>query len=271
MKQASGPFTRQVDAQSFDGSMGSVDAESKRARVGSYSGASQQRVQHVAEAPNRFASHRHPPTSAQTTYHESEQRELPDPLSHPFHGRESASQSYNMDQSAYLTRTDSIGAACPPDRAYPRPTGTPMKSRSPPDSSLPPAKRPLSVTTSNGPSSHPMSYPLDHPPLSASSAFAGHPSNGAHGHPMAAHDAMNSNHAGSYQPSPMSASPHEPYYGNGSGMNGPVVTTFPARRKAIRAAQVRCVPHTHLTHDPCSRSLAPAIGVRSMSTEEGEM
>ncbi|KAI9820417.1 MAG: hypothetical protein M1832_003750 [Thelocarpon impressellum] len=237
--------------------MATADPDLKRARYGSWSGPSgpayppppppsqgPQRVQHPSEASARFAAGQPLPTSAQTTYHESEQRELPDPLSHPYHGHDPSSHPYSNSQghSTYVTPANGVGGHYPPDQqAYPRHGGTPMKSRSPIDSQPPPPPpqqqqqpmRPLSVSTGNT-SQQPMQYPIDHPPPGPYDSQ----SNGVHhGLPMPSHDAMPSAHPASYGTSPVSAGPRDSFYMASSSLGGPVVTTFPPRRKAIRAAQ----------------------------------
>lgn len=242
-----------------------MGSESKRARLDSWSGASH-RVQHVAETPTRYANNIHPPpTSAQNTYHEAEQRELPDPVSHPpahassesYHVHESTSQSqpYNH-HSGYATPAHSVSASFPIDHTYPRSGGTPMKSRSPTEPVPHPPNRPVSITSSNGPPPLSMPYSSDHPPPSApasSSPFHSHQANGSqHNHPMASQDAMASAHPVSYAASPISTGPRDSFYVGSSAVSEGLLMTYPPRRKAIRAAQVCLTP----AQSPSSRHLS---------------
>ena len=253
--------------------MASAETEGKRPRFDSWSGPSHsnhppqatahQRVRHAADVSARFSTHPLP-TSAQTTYHEAEQRELPDPLSHPYHGHDPSSHPYNnQNHAGYVTSANSVTSHYPPDQqAYPRPVSTPMKSRSPVDAHSQHNMRTLSISTGNI-SQHPLQYPADHP---ASAGFHDHQPNGNHqALPMPNHDTMPSTHPPSYATSPVSGGPRD-YYVGGSSISAPLVTTYPPRRKAIRAAQVRLPPFR-----PCGSIDSFSTGVRSMSPTKGQM
>ncbi|KAI9842480.1 MAG: hypothetical protein M1838_003105 [Thelocarpon superellum] len=241
--------------------MATAESEGKRQRLSSWPGPSHQpvhpppappRVQHGLEPPARYAPHPMP-TSAQTTYHESEQRELPDPMSHPpsYHGHDTSSSHpyapppphHPPHPPASYGAGANLPAAAPPggphpypgESAYPRSAGTPMKSRSPTDAHGPPPMRSLSVASGAANQHHMPSYAVE--PASAPT-YHDHPPNGVHhGLSMATHESLPPAPAASYASSPVSAGPRESFYLGTSSINGPLVTTFPPRRKAIRAAQ----------------------------------
>ncbi|KAI9675577.1 MAG: hypothetical protein M1817_000943 [Caeruleum heppii] len=218
--------------------MASIDPEEKRPRLSSWNGsAHNMRVQHPPDLNTHLPAHQLP-SPVQPAYYEPENRELPDPSSHPF-----------KVQSGYSTPVHHVATSYPPDQGFGRPAGTQhMKSRSPVEthsqqqhpqhqhhqqqqmSSLP-------VSTGNG-SSRPMQYPADPP---AAPAYPEHQSNGIHqAVSMATHDPMPPPPPMGYAPSPVTAGPSEqPYYMGGAPVSFATSSSFATqpRRKAIRAAQ----------------------------------
>lgn len=193
--------------------------------------------------PNHVLPHPVAHHAAAASYGEHDHREMPNA---PHYGQ----------GAGYGAAIEALQAPYQPDPTYARPGGTPVKSASPADA----ASSHAAGALSSGPAGTvPPSLTL--PPPSASTTTrslsistavdvagappyaeqqAGHPSESHHppplenhhGVPVSGHEGLPPSHMGSHTASPVSAGPRDPYYGYVN-----VTTTYPPRRKPIRAAQ----------------------------------
>ena len=217
--------------------------DGKRQRLSSWSGPSQSHSvhHHPSDSSASYANPALPLPIPHPAYHEHDQRELPN----VYHAG-----------SGYATPMDGVAHSYPPDQAFARPSGTTIKTGSPGEPPHPPL-RSLSLPGPSDGSHALQAHQMDHPSLETHHAMS-----------MSNHDGMPPTHSGSYAPSPISSGPRDSYY-----MGGPLVTTYPPRRKAIRAAQVRALiplfPQTITSSTHTSRPVMRVGNERPNATKAG--
>jgi hypothetical protein len=267
----------------------------KRPRLDSWSGSSQ-RVETSSNPPSQGYTHfqyaaPHAPQAppSPSAYQEpisaADPRgsELPSPSSHPFH----------HPHSGYVTPNNNLsGPTQPADPVSLTPGQIPVKARPLNDQQQLHQLRPLSIATGSGQTGHhhPQSL-LEHSgPGTAGvpvqdqhlpSGTDGNMSGVHHGLPYPQqHDGQAVGHSGVYAPSPnvstpISAGPGHPLLMSGIGGGGPfITTTYPPRRKAIRAAQVTLAfqppPRIHLANVR-NRHVMPVGKERQNATKAGRL
>ncbi|KAI9841557.1 MAG: hypothetical protein M1837_000603 [Sclerophora amabilis] len=240
--------------------MASVDPDGiKRRRVDSWSGAPPllHQIPYAPEPPAQYPNHSlPPPPPQQPSHYEPEHRgmELPPPSpvhhfsGHPRYGPPPPSSSNGPFQSDHPP---------PPPPPPPLPSehnhinnnnnnnnnNTPViKTRSPVNVHHP-TLRPLNVQNLNN-GHPPLHHTLDSHSAGPSYHDGGHHTNGTPhpGHPMASPSEVAATHGRSYLTSPVSGGPVSGGGGGGSGGRDysyapSFVTTYPAKRKAVRAVQ----------------------------------
>ncbi|KAI9787488.1 MAG: hypothetical protein M1839_000017 [Geoglossum umbratile] len=230
----------------------------KRPRLDSWSGSSQ-RVETSSNPPSQSYTHfqyaaPHAPQAppSPSAYQEpisaADPRgsELPSPSPHPFH----------HPHSGYVTPNNGLsGPTQPADPVSLPPGQIPVKARPLNDQQQLHQLRPLSIATGSGQTGlhHPQPH-LDHsgPGNTGAPVQDQHLPSGTDGNMSGVHqglpypqqhDGQPVGHGGVYAPSPnvstpISAGPGHPLLMSGLGGGGPfITTTYPPRRKAIRAAQ----------------------------------
>lgn len=202
--------------------MAILGPEGKRQRMSSWSGPSQQQPMHDQHMP--YPGHALPPLPVvPATYPEQDHRgALPN--------------GAYTNGSGYTTPMDGANGQYAPDPAYARApggggAGTPIKTGSPGEA------QPTMLRSMSLPVAADASHPVQPSPMEQVTAQAGygdHPTVTVDTHQSlqgSGHEAVA--HTGAYAASPISAGPRDAYY-----MNAPY-GGYPARRKAVRAAQVR--------------------------------
>lgn len=209
--------------------MATAAPEAKRQRLNAYGGLPHPMpAQHPPDVSAPYPHHAvlPPPVPPAAAYHEHDHRE---PAAVAYH---------HHPGSGYVTPLEGIAPAYPPDPAFARPAGTPIKTGSPAEGPHAPLRNGgLPAAAAEGTLAM-SAHPVEHAAAPPAAPFADHhppplDTTGHHAVAVPNPDGVTPIHSAGYTPPDAPMGSRDSYY-----LSTSLLTTYPPRRKAIRAAQV---------------------------------